>query len=71
VYETTAPVRIRSSEDIYWGPGFKYAPFIASWVTPHEARVEDVLAKAKQYTADHRLPGYEDWKNAGDQESET
>ena len=71
VYETTAPVRIRSSEDIYWGPGFKYAPFIASWVTPHDARVEAVLAKAKQYTVDHRLPGYEDWKNTGEQERET
>lgn len=71
VFETTAPVRLRSSEDIYWGPGFKYAPFIASWVTPHDPRVEAVLARAKQYTIDHRLPGYEDWKNAGQQEQET
>lgn len=71
VFETTAPVRLRSSEDIYWGPGFKYAPFIASWVTPHDPRVEAVLARAKQYTIDHRLPGYEDWKNAGAQEQET
>jgi hypothetical protein len=30
-----------------------------------------VLAQAKQYTVDHRLPGYEDWKNAADQEQET
>jgi hypothetical protein len=71
VLETTAPVRLRSSEDIYWGPNFKFAPFIASWVTPHDSRVESVLAKAKQYTADRRLPGYEDWKNAEDQERET
>jgi hypothetical protein len=71
VFETTAPVRLRSSEDIYWGPNFKFAPFIASWVTPHDSRVESVLAKAKQFTADHRLPGYEDWKNAEDQERET
>jgi hypothetical protein len=71
VFETTAPVRLRSSEDMYWGPGFKYAAFIASWVTPHDPRVEAVLAKAKQYTPDHRLPGYEDWKGAADQELET
>src|SRR5262249_16280235 len=71
VFETTAPVRLRSSEDMYWGPEFKYAPFIASWVTPHDRRVEAVLARAKQYTPDHRLPGYEDWKNAGEQEQET
>src|SRR5262249_52215639 len=62
---------LRSSEDMYWGPGFKYAAFIASWVTPHDPRVEDVLAKAKLYTPDHRLPGYEDWKNAAEQELET
>src|SRR5262249_14595983 len=60
VYETTTPVRLRSSEDIYWGKGFQYAPFIASWVTPHEALVESVLAQAKHYTPDHRLPAYED-----------
>ncbi|HKF21377.1 MAG TPA: hypothetical protein VKE93_07395 [Candidatus Angelobacter sp.] len=71
VFEATTPVRLRSSEDMYWGPGFKYAAFIASWVTPHDPLVEAVLAKAKLYTADHRLPGYEDWKGAGEQELET
>jgi hypothetical protein len=71
VYETTVPVRLRSSEDIYWGQGFKYASFIASWVRPHDPLVEAALAQAKQYTTDHRLPGYEDWKNAAEQEQET
>jgi len=71
IFETTAPVRLRSSEDMYWGPGFKYAAFIASWVTPHDPRVEAVLAKAKMYTADHRRPGYEDWKTPAEQELET
>jgi hypothetical protein len=71
VYETTVPVRLRSAEDIYWGPDFKYASFIASWVTPHDARVEAVLAQAKRYTLDHRLPGYEEWKHVGEQERET
>src|SRR5579859_7930126 len=71
VYETTAPVHLRSSEDMYWGSDFKYAPFIASWVTPHDAHVEAVLARAKNYLRDRRLPGYENWKNRDLQEQET
>jgi hypothetical protein len=71
VYETTVPVRLRSVEDMFWGNGFKYAPFIASWVTPHDHQVEAVLARARQFTPDHRLPGYEEWKDAGQQEQST
>lgn len=71
LYETTVPVRLRSAEDMYWGAGFKYAPFIASWVTPHDPVVEDVLAEAKRYTPDHRLPGYENWKDQPQQQEET
>jgi hypothetical protein len=71
VYETTLPVRLRSVEDMFWGKGFKYASFIASWVTPHDQEVESVLARAKQFTSDHRLPGYEDWKNVDEQEQAT
>jgi hypothetical protein len=71
VYQSTVPVRLRSAQDMYWGRNFKYADFIASWVTPHAPEVEAVLAQAKNYTPDHRLPGYENWKNASDQESET
>ena len=71
VYESTVPVRLRSAEDMYWGRGFQYAPFIASWVTPHAPEVESVLARAKNYTPDRRLPGYENWKNAQEQERET
>jgi len=71
VYETTVPVRLRSSEDMYWGSGLKYAPFIASWVTPHDPRVEALLSQAKEYTPDRRLPGYEPWKTPSQQEQET
>jgi len=71
LYETTVPVRLRAAEDIFWGNDFKYAPFIASWITPHDRLVESVLARAKQFTSDRRLPGYEDWKNAGQQELAT
>ena len=70
-YESTLPVRLRSAEDIYWGSNFKYAPFIASWVTPHDLRVESVLGTAKTYMLDHRLPGYESWKQPEEQERET
>ncbi|HEY7402425.1 MAG TPA: hypothetical protein VIB39_02810 [Candidatus Angelobacter sp.] len=70
-YQTTLPVRLRSAEDMFWGKGFKYAPFIASWVTPHDREVESVLARAKQFTSDHRLPGYEDWKTPEEQELAT
>jgi hypothetical protein len=71
VYHATVPVRIRSAEDIYWGDDFKYAPFIASWVTPHDSQLETVLGKAKNYVPDHRLPGYESWKNVDQQQQET
>src|SRR5579859_4002228 len=71
VYSTTVPVRMRAVEDMFWGKGFKYAEFIASWVTPHDARVENVLTEAKELMPGRRLPGYEEWKNATGQERET
>jgi hypothetical protein len=71
VYKTTVPVRLRSAEDIFWGRNFQYAPFIASWVTPHDRLVESLLSRAKQFTVDHRLPGYETWKNPAQQEQAT
>jgi hypothetical protein len=71
IYQTTVPVRLRSVDDIYWGTKFKYAPFIASWVTPHESEVERLLSKAKELAPFHRLPGYEPWKNDAEQEQST
>ena len=71
IFATTLPVRLRSAEDMYWGSKFKYAPFIASWVTPHDPRVETVLSKAKELMPGRRLPGYEAWKKAAGQEKST
>ena len=71
IYQTTVPVRLRSADDIYWGSKFKYAPFIASWVTPHESEVERLLSHAKEYAPFRRLPGYEPWKKAAEQEQST
>jgi hypothetical protein len=71
VYHATVPLRLRAAEDMLWGAHFEYAKFIASWVTPHDPRVEEVLTKAKELMPGRRLPGYEDWKDARGQEIET
>lgn len=71
IFETTAQLRLRSADDMYWGSQFKYAPFIASWVTPHDLQVEKILSKAKEFAPLRRLPGYEPWKSASDQERST
>lgn len=71
IYQTTMPVRLRSVDDMYWGTKFKYAPFIASWVTPHESQVEQILSLAKEFAPSRRLPGYEPWKDAAQQEKAT
>jgi hypothetical protein len=71
VFATTAPVRLRSVDDMYWGQQFKYARYIAAWVTPHDPAVEQILTKAKEFMPGRRLPGYEPWKNAADQKAST
>jgi hypothetical protein len=71
VYQQTVPVRLRPVEDMYWGVDFKYAPFIASWVTPHDPKVEQVLTAAKEFMPGRRLPGYEGGKSEALQEQET
>ena len=71
LFEQTAPVRLRSVDDMYWGERFKFAPYIASWVTPHDPRVEAMLRRAKEFAPKRRLPGYEEWKDAAGQQQET
>ena len=71
LHEETIPVRLRSAEDMFWGAKFKYAPFIASWVTPHDLQVEKILTHAKEFAPSRRLPGYESWKDAVQQERAT
>jgi hypothetical protein len=71
LFARTVPVRLRSADDIFWGPKFEYAPFIASWVTPHDPMVEKVLSRAKEFAPDRRLPGYEEGRNAAQQELST
>src|SRR3954463_2239396 len=71
IFTGTTPVRLRAVGDMFWGTDFKYAPFIASWVTPHDPQVERILALAKDYMPGRRLPGYELTKNAAAQERST
>ncbi len=71
VFHATTPVRIRATEDMYWGARFQYASFIAAWVTPHDPLVEEVLAHAKEFMPGRRMPGYEEWKNAAGQTNST
>jgi hypothetical protein len=71
VFSTTVPVRMRATDDMYWGDNFKFARFIASWVTPHDPLVEEVLSRAKEYMEGRRLPGYEPWKSADQQQQST
>ena len=71
LFTRTVQVRLRSADDIFWGPKFEYAPFIASWVTPHDPMVEKVLSQAKEFAPGRRLPGYEEGRNAAQQELST
>ncbi len=67
LYDATVPLRLRPAEDMYWGPQFKYAPFIAAWITPHDPQVEEILSRAKEFMPGRRLPGYEPWKSTAAQ----
>ena len=71
VFSETTPVRLRAVGDMYWGESFKFAPYIASWITPHDAHVEMVLSRAKEFAPLRRLPGYEEWKDTTSQEKST
>ena len=71
VFSETVPVRLRAVGDMYWGESFKFAPYIASWITPHDPQVEMVLSRAKEFAPLRRLPGYEEWKDTASQEKST
>ncbi|HEY0564398.1 MAG TPA: hypothetical protein VGC88_02375, partial [Terriglobales bacterium] len=71
LYAESVPLQLRASDDMYWGPKFSNAVMIASWVTPHDSAVEHVLARAKELMPGRRLPGYEPWKSAAEQEKST
>ena len=51
-------VFLHSAYDLYWGKSFSNAQFIARWVTPHDAAVLRLVAEARRYVRNGRLPGY-------------
>jgi hypothetical protein len=49
VFEKTQPLNIRSKNDVLWGPkvgDYRWARFIAAWVTPHDDAVQKLLGAA-------------------------
>src|SRR5947209_2592490 len=71
LFAESIPLKMRASDDMYWGERFRDASMIASWVTPHDLSVEKLLSQAKELTAGRRLPGYEPWKGEVEQELST
>src|SRR5947209_11797826 len=71
LFAQSVALKMRASDDMYWGERFRDASMIASWVTPHDLSVEKLLSRAKEFSAGRRLPGYEPWKDAAEQELST
>lgn len=59
-YFQERPVFLHSAYDLYWGRSFSNAQFIARWVTPHDAAVLRLVAEARRYVRNGRMPGYGD-----------
>jgi hypothetical protein len=71
MFSSTSPVRLRAVDDMYWGENFRFSRFVASWVTPHDPAVEELLSRAKELIPGRRLPGYEPWKTVQQQHQST
>ena len=57
-YYQQRTVFLHSANDLYWGKSFSNAQFIARWVTPHDPAVLRLVADARRYIRNGRLPGY-------------
>lgn len=57
-YFQERPVFLHSAYDLYWGKSFSNAQFIARWVTPHDPAVLRLVAQARRYIRNGRMPGY-------------
>lgn len=57
-YSQQRPVFLHSAYDLYWGKSFSNAQFIARWVTPHDPAVLQLVAQARRYIRNGRMPGY-------------
>jgi hypothetical protein len=52
------PVFLHSASDLYWGRKFANAQLLARWVTPHDDRVLQLVAKAERLVPGKRMRGY-------------
>jgi hypothetical protein len=57
-YEQRRPVYLHSASDLFWGNKFANAQFIARWVTPHDPTVLRLVAQARMFAPNGRMPGY-------------
>lgn len=58
IFAQTRPVLIHAASDLYWGQRFSNAQYVARWVTPHDAEVLALVARAKQWVPNGRFTGY-------------
>lgn len=58
MFAQSRPVLIHSGNDLYWGKQFANAQVVARWVTPHDPAVLSLVAHAKQFIPNGRMPGY-------------
>jgi len=52
------PVLLHSASDLYWGRKFANAQLVARWVTPHDEKVLELVARAERLIPGGRLHGY-------------
>jgi hypothetical protein len=57
-YQQRKPVYLHSASDLFWGNKFANAQFIARWVTPHDPSVLRLVAEARTFAVNGRMPGY-------------
>jgi hypothetical protein len=52
------PVFLHSASDLYWGRKFANAQLVARWVTPHDEKVLELVARAERLIPGGRMRGY-------------
>jgi hypothetical protein len=52
------PVFIHSASDFFWGRKFANAQLLARWVTPHDEKVLQLIARAERLVPGGRMRGY-------------
>jgi hypothetical protein len=58
-FAQTRTVLLHSAYDLYWGPKFANAQFVARWVTPHDPAVLKLVSEARRWMHRGRFAGYD------------